>query len=287
MLRYRLANNPTRTEGGTERLIPIRTDDDLKAFFGATSLHRMNANWSEGLVVILTNMFVRAVLLIVFLVALFVEMSHPGALVPGAIAAIALVLLLGPPMLVGLAAWWEIGAILLGLVLVAIEIFAIPGFGVIGIAGLILLFVGMVATFSRDGGGFPDSAANRAELLKGATTVLVSMITAGVAMYFVAKHFGSLPLLNRFVLKSTGPDDEEAFEGAGTLIAAMGEEDAPARLGDMGKAITPLRPAGRVQINDRMVDAVAELGYIPAGAIVRVSSVTAFRVGVELVKEPT
>jgi len=65
---------------------------------------------------------------------MFLEMSHPGVGLPGAIAALALVALLAPPALLGMANWWEIGAIGVGLLLIVVEIFVLPGFGLPGIA---------------------------------------------------------------------------------------------------------------------------------------------------------
>jgi membrane-bound serine protease (ClpP class) len=53
------------------------------------------------------------------------------------------------------------------------------------------------------------------------------------------------------------------------------------KVGSPGVAITPLRPAGRVQLGDRVIDVVSEIGYIPAGAPVKVVNVTDFRIGVE------
>src|SRR5690606_35922133 len=123
------------------------TDEELKQFFGATNMERLDRSWSEVLVVAMTHMVVRAILIVVFLLGLFIEMTHPGLMFPGAVAMLALALLIVPPFLNDMAAWWEILAIGLGLLLVALEIFVIPGTGFAGVVGMLLLFAGLVGTF--------------------------------------------------------------------------------------------------------------------------------------------
>lgn len=281
---FRLAANYITTPAGERRVAPVRTHADVQALLGASNVRTMNWSWSEHLVKGLTNFVVRGLLIVIFLIALGVEMTHPGATLPGAIAAIALVTLLAPPMLIGMAGWWELAAILIGIVLLAMEIFVIPGFGVAGILGLILLFVGLVGTFTRNDSLFPDNPADRGELYRGLTVVILALASSGVGMYFLAKHFASIPLLNRLILKTSA--DEEDFEGQ--LLGAMDPDpigEAPARVGEHGVAITPLRPAGRVDLGDRVIDAVADFGFIDSGARVRVVSASAMRVAVEIVRE--
>jgi membrane-bound serine protease (ClpP class) len=265
MLRYGLAK-------GT-----INSDEELRAFLGGKRILRLERSWSEGLVAFLTLMPVRGLLIAVFLIALFVEMTHPGLVLPGAIAAGALIALLAPPMLINLASWWEIGAIGVGLVLLALEMFVIPGFGVAGVLGVVLLFGGLIGTFVPSGAIFDPSGAHRADLLYGMTTMVLALASVGVFVYFFARHFQSLPLLNRLILKDAGvPDD-----GGEPLLAAMAPERPGLKVGMAGVAVTNLRPAGQVEIAGQLHDVVADLGYIPAGASVRVTSVTPFRVGVE------
>ena len=256
----------------------VRNDEELKAHFGAKHLLRLNQSWSEGMVAVLTWFPVRGLLIVVFLIALFIEMTHPGLIAPGAIAAGALIALLAPPLLINMANWWEIAAILAGIVLIALEIFVIPGFGVAGVLGLLLLFGGLIGTFVPQGTLFPDSTKTRNDLLYGVTTLVMSVATSGVGMYFISKHFKSLPFLNKLVLK-----DPVGEEIGPDLLASMAETMGPVRRGMVGTAITPLRPAGRVEMGPggRIIDVVAELGFIPAGAKVKITSVSDFRIGVE------
>jgi membrane-bound ClpP family serine protease len=265
-------------------LRPIRNDADLKAFFGARNLIRLDPNWSEGLVFFLTNPIVRGVLIVTFLLAMFLEMANPGLVLPGGVAALALITLLAPPMLIGMATWWEVAAIAAGILLIALEIFVIPGFGVPGILGLVLLFGGLVGTFVPPKDQmFPGQDTTGRDLSMGVVTVLLAAVTAGIGIYFITRHFGSLPILNRLILKEPGVlearDDEPMLE-------AMGPAGFRPQAGMEGVALTPLRPAGKIRIGEEDFDVVSELGFVDAGTRVRVLQVTPFRIAVEPINEP-
>jgi membrane-bound ClpP family serine protease len=280
MVYFGLCANETQTVGSKTVVKPIRTDADVMAFVGAKSYARADVSWSEYMAGFLGNFVVKGVLIVIFLIALFIEMTHPGTIVPGCVALLALVLLVGPSLLEGMSGWWEVLAILVGLVLLGLEAFVIPGFGVAGVLGLILLFAGLVGTFVPSGGSF-SSPQSQSDMLWGATTVLLAGATAGFGMWMVAKHFGSIPVLGRLVLKDPNLDEESE-----AILAAMDPDpDAEVRPGEIGTALTPLRPAGRVDMGDRVVDAISEFGFIPAGAKVRIVSASAMRIGVEQVTE--
>jgi membrane-bound ClpP family serine protease len=277
---FNLAANSKRT-GNTATIEPIKNDEDLKKFLGAKHLSRVDKSWSEGLVVFLTNPIVRAVFFIIFIVTLFVELSHPGVTLPGVVAVVSLLLVLVPSALIGMAGWWTIVAIFAGLVLIAMEVFVLPGLGAAGIAGALLLFAGLVGSFLGSGGLFPDTDAERTSRLWGVSTLLGGMFTAGVAIYFLAKHLESLPFLNRLVLSNSSGGDEEE----GMLEAMEGSTSVLARVGEVGVAITPLRPAGKIEVGDRVLDAVAEFGFVMPGSKVRVVAASEFRVSVEEIRE--
>ncbi len=279
MAYFGLAANVDQATGA---LKAFNSDDDVRAWFGATNIRRLDASWSEAMVKFLTNMVVRGVLIVVFVLALFIAMTHPGLIVPEGVAMLALVALLAPPFLIGMANWWEIAAILVGIGLIILEIFVFPGFGVPGVLGLLLLFGGLLGTFIEDtpGGLFPDSPKAQTDMLYAVLTIVLALTTSGIGVYFLTKHFGSLPIVSGLVLRDTigKPADDSDDE----FLAALGDpDDVGVSVGDEATTVTPLRPAGRVEINGRLVDVVAEMGYIAEGRRVRVVSVGKFRIGVE------
>lgn len=278
MVLLNFASNSDQTGG----LSPVLTDADLERYFGAENIRRIDPSWSEWLVTMLTSLPARGVLLVVFLLMLFLEMSHPGIGLPGALALAALVGLLAPPALIGMASWWEIGAIVGGILLIFVEVFVLPGFGVPGIAGLLMLFGGMLGTFVGGTGGlFPDSPVEQSNLFFGLLTMVLSIVTAGVGMYYLAKHLGSLPFLGRLVLA-----DDNGTEDRLLSQIPVGGPVLPAA-GAVGRAVTPLRPSGRAEIGSAIVDVVIDIGYVDAGEAVRVVSADQYRVVVEhLVTNP-
>lgn len=251
----------------------IRSEGDLRSYFGATNVAWLNESWSERAARFMVTWPVRFVLVVVFLIAIFIEMTHPGASVPGLIAVVALVALIAPSMIAGMASWWEVAAILGGVLMLAMELFVVPGFGIFGFAGIVLLFGGLLGVIIPSGDRlFPGEAGSGQSALFSAAMLLAAVVTSGVVIYFLSKHLGSLPILNKLVLQ----DDP----GGGTL-AAMAPAAHPLN-GAAGVAITDLRPAGRAEIDGKLIDVVAELGYIPKGTRVRVVSASSMRVGVEV-----
>jgi len=251
----------------------------LKTRFGATNMSRVNVTWSEKLASAMSSMWVRGLLIVVFLVAIFVEMIAPGVGLPGLVALGALALIFGPPALAGAAAWWALVAVLAGVALLLAEVLLLPGFGVFGIGGLIVLFVGLVGAVVGPGPLFPDSPDRSQDLLHGLATVVLSVSSAGVAIFFISRYHGAVPVLNRLVLstRSGDPIDSEEIVSPN----ARRDEEAPVSVGAVGVTTTPLRPAGSAEIDGRLVDVVAGLGMIDAGQRVRVVKVSGMRVVVE------
>jgi len=98
-----------------------------------------------------------------------------------------------------------------------------------------------------------------------------------VGMYFVAKHFGNLPLLNRLVLQDTNREDADGSSG----VTSGADFEPLVALGDLGTSTTPLRPSGRARFGEELVDVVSESGFIAPGEPVRVIAIDAMRVVVE------
>ncbi|GAB4384102.1 MAG: hypothetical protein Kow0022_05670 [Phycisphaerales bacterium] len=254
----------------------IANDEELKRFFGARQLVRADQSWSETASYYLSLNPVRFVLIAVFLLSLFIEMSSPGLILPGAVALGAGFLLLAPPMIIGMANWWELGAIAIGVLLILLEIFVLPGFGIFGVIGLVALFGGLVGTFIPNEGLIPD-ASQTGDALRGVVWIMLALMTAGVGMYFISKHFQSLPLLSRLVLQD--PHDEERELSLKEMIG--GDAHRQLNVGMTGVATTNLKPIGQAEFGERIVDVMSDLAFVRAGTPVRIVSVEPTRVVVE------
>ena len=252
----------------------IKTDAELMSYFGASAMNRLEPTLSEKAAMqlaFLTNPIIRALLLMVFLTTLMIELHAPGLGVPGAIAAAALIAFLAPSMLVGLASWWEVVAIISGIILLAVELLVLPGFGVFGIAGVLLLLGGIVFTFS-DPSADPEQTSR--QLTNGIMATVLAFASSGVAIFFLSKHLGTLPFFNRLVLSRAVQD---AGDSGDEMLAAMAlPAETPIQPGSIGRTTTPLKPVGHAVFGDRVVDVRSDLGYVDAGVAVRVVSAVEF-----------
>jgi len=254
----------------------INNEQELTAHFGAVNLSVLSPAWSEAIVKFLTSTIVQVILIVVFLLALFLEMTHPGVLLPGTVATLALIALLGPNVLIGASSWWEIVAIVLGVVLIGLELFVLPGFGLFGVVGVVLLFGGLLGALIPGGAGamFPGSGQG-GSVSYAAAVLAVSTALAGAGMWFLARHLGSLPIIGKLVLA-----DEPSLAGVEGIAGEFARDDGLA-VGMSGRATTPLRPSGKAEIAGRIVDVVARGGFVDTGVPVRLIEVDGFVVTVE------
>lgn len=271
--------------GFTRHKKPVDTDADLKALTGAQNLARLDQSWSESFVAFMTQppsgSFIKPLLIVVFLLALFIELSMPGVGIGGTVALIALAGLIVPPLMIGASSWWAIAAILLGVGLILLELLVFPGFGLPGITGLLTLVAGLIGTFAGAGEIFPGSETGGNDLAWAVSSVLLALFAAGVGMFFLTRYTRAIPVARGLILDSVA---HAPSEGVLSVMGVGSPASAIVQVGEEGVTVTSLRPSGAAEFGDRLVDVVGEYGYIEAGTIVRVTSVTEYRVGVEPVR---
>ena len=238
------------------------TEADVKAFLGAQTIRAKNRNWSEHLTAFMVSWPVRLVLIVLFLVCTFIEMAAPGTGLFAIGAAVSLVVLLGAPWLAGLAQWWDIMLVLLGLVLIGIELIVVPGTIAIGVAGACCVLIGLIGTFVT---GDMTSTEAWDGIFRGILIVFTGLIASVVITAVLVQRLQKTRLASRFVLRS----NVASVYGDG---ARSGPHETPVTLavGTTGVAITDLRPAGRVQCGDTIHDAVSSGQWIERGASIRI-----------------
>lgn len=230
-------------------------------------LIRIRKNWSENFGRLIGK--IAPILLIIGLGALYVELRVPGFGLPGIIGLLCLGLVFFNQYLVGLANYIELLLMVLGIVLLAMEIFVLPGFGIAGIAGFICIGIGMILSFQ--GFVIPNPALPwQGHLL---TANIIRVLGAFVAAFLLALLF------LRYLLPRIGRVVEGPFLGH-TLAESRADsrESKNIKPGDLGVALTFLRPAGKVKIGNTYFDVVSEGEFLEKDTPVVVSEIKGNRV---------
>jgi membrane-bound serine protease (ClpP class) len=217
---------------------------------------------------------VRGLLIVMLLVGIFLELVKPGALIGGTLALVGLVGLIVPPMLIGMAGWWEVAAIGSGIVLLLIEVLLLPGFGLFGALGALGIIAGLFGLLMPNDAGLRELSGQGSGATAAVLIMVVSLaVTVGI-IYFILRNFATLPIFSRFVLQSEP-------SGIGGVREQSSTEHAQANpavpVGTTGRARTSLRPFGFIDIRDadgvrQTIEARSRAGYTDAGEGVRVVS---------------
>ncbi len=233
--------------------------------------------WIEKIISLLVSPMISGLLIMAIIGGIYFEMQSPGIGFPLGIAALAAILYFAPLYLEGLAANWEITIFIIGLVLLALEIFVIPGFGVAGIIGVVLVFLGLVLSLI-DNVNFDFEHVELRGVGVAITTVVVGVFGGFlISLYLGQKVFTAQSgVFKNFALNTVQHVDEGYVSVETSLFALKGKT---------GVAQTVLRPGGKVSIEHEVYDAVAENGFIEKGKEVRVTRVESAQLYVELTQE--
>lgn len=221
-------------------------------------VQRLNA--LDKVIGFLINPFVSGILILIIIGGIYFELQTPGLGFPSAAAIVAAVLYFAPLYLEGLAAHWEILVFMIGVILVAVELFAIPGFGITGIAGIALIVTGLTLSLV-DSMVFELSAGGLSALMKAFFTVIVAAFAALIGSFYISKRIFSRPVpLLGYLALDTVQDKDEGYSTADYHYAGM--------VGHSGTAFTILKPSGKVMIDNEIYEATATSGYIEKGEAV-------------------
>ncbi len=250
---------------GFSKAIVTDVDDLRERYALVGSIERIEFTWSEILARWLTSMPVRGFLMVIILLGVYVEFNTPGVGVAGLAAVIALGVFLGAPYLTGLANVWEILLVVVGFVLIGVEIFVIPGFGVAGISGIVFVLVGLLATFAPDEPGrfpiqWPQLQSGLEGLKTGVQTLGAALGLSIVGMVLLSKYLPQLPYLRSIVPANPTPSD----------VIPADPYHGVARVGDVGLVVGGLRPSGKARFGATLVDVVSEGDMVAEDAEVEV-----------------
>lgn len=194
----------------------------------------------------------QGILIMLIIGGIYFELQTPGIGFPLGVAILAAILYFAPLYMDGLAANWEILLFIIGLVLVALEIFVIPGFGIAGISGIIFIITGLTLSL-LDNVNFDFEPVNAGAFRAALLTVILGL-TGGFGLVIYLTHkIGTKGIFSKMALSTTMQNDE-GYIG----VPITGRQ----YIGHEGIATTVLRPSGKVRIEDEIFDAVSEDGFI-------------------------
>lgn len=204
----------------------------------------------------------RAILIMVIVAGIWFELQTPGLGFPSIAALAAAALYFAPLYLDGFAQNWEILIFVIGVALLFVEIFVIPGFGISGILGILFVLTGL--SFALVENGAPSLAFNAIEGLGEAFfLVAVSILLSIAILIWFTNKIGTGNRFFKYAALQNTQEVSEGFVGVPAELSSL--------IGQKGTAATLLRPSGKVRLNGKLYDAVSMFGFIEAGTSVVVT----------------
>jgi membrane-bound serine protease (ClpP class) len=238
--------------------------------------------FADTLISFLTSGAVQTILIILGLVMIFLEINTPGFGIFGVVAIIAFLAVFGPGFLLGRVDSLEIILFVVGLALLAVELFIIPGFGLVGILGFIL--IGFSLLFSMQDFVVPRFDWEWDLLSRNALVVFAGLVASITGIAVIALMGPKIRIFDRLTLKAqiTGTAGGSLTSG-GLLSDDNDEEDYAALAGKIGVADSTLRPSGRAVFDGKVYTVEADGEFVDPGRGIIVTRVRGNRITVRRV----
>ncbi len=242
--------------------------------------------WSEEMVRWLNSPAVMAVLVMIAMLGVYIEFNTPGVGLPGLAAVICFVIIIGSKYVVGLANWVEVALFAVGILLLLVEIFVLPGFGLAGITGIICIIAGVFGMLIKnppDRLPWPQDAIAWSDFTWGVVGLSLGLAGFLVLAWLLSRHLPKLQFLSGLILvpASAGRVGQMPV----SMTTAPDSETTGVKVGDTGEVLSTLRPTGRANFGDAIVDVVAEAEFLNRGTTVEIIEIHGNRVVVKAVEE--
>lgn len=245
--------------------------DDVLSYIGMkeAKIIDVRSNWAEDIVRFLNNPIIASILIMIGFFGLLAEIKTPGWGLPGTAGLIALALFFGSSYILQLASIVEILMFVAGVVLLLVEIFVIPGFGLAGISGIVLIFASIFLSLIGS-----EPFITFESISVAIVQLTVALIAAIILVFLLAKFLPKTTAFSKLVLSESEKTDQGfvSYPSDTSLI------------GKSGKALTVLRPAGIAEIDGKKYDVVADNEYIEPGKPIKVIRVEGIKVVVQEIK---
>ena len=211
------------------------------------------------------------ILMIIGFLGIYIEIKTPGLWLPGVLGAACLALFFWGHHIAGLAGLEDLVLLMVGLALILVEVFLLPGFGFAGVFGVALVFVSLVGAMVRivpgSGAWLPSWADLQVPIFKTG----LALVGAGAGALLLGRVLPRSRLFNRLALGAANSAN------AGYTAAP----DSSALVGKSGLALTPLHPAGAARFDGERLDVVTGGEFLPADTPVRIIEARGNRIVVQ------
>lgn len=236
--------------------------------FDANNIRVYRPTSTDAVIYYLNNPFITGLLVVVGLIALYLELSSPGIGAGGLVAGLCAVLFFWSRFLGGTSGWLEVILFAAGLIFLLMEVFVIPGFGVAGVSGLALLFISVVLA-SQDF-TMPQSAQQWNQTLTSTLMILCSGFVFLIAAAFISKRLHTIPVFNRLVLAPQFNASEAEAAKIDELGKPIPQAHPEISVGDWGTTESLLRPAGRAKFAGHSFDVISDGSFVEPNTQVKV-----------------
>lgn len=220
--------------------------------------------WLDKLIQLLLNPLLQSIFMMMIIGGIFVEIRTPGIGLPLLTAIIGALLYFAPGYIGHLVESWEILLFIVGLVLIGIEIFVLPGFGVCGISGIIAVVISLTFAMVDNVELFHwDGTLNLQPIIQPLGIVIISSSAAIFGSVWLVKKLYSTRSFDHIALRQE-MKAEDGFTGVVSGLEYL--------KGETVTVLTDMRPGGKVQTSDgRIVEATLKYGgFASKGEILKV-----------------
>lgn len=273
----KLAEPPVENEQELKQRLDLPADFNLQAV-------AVGRTWVDTLIFVLNTGPAMFLLIVIGIVCIYLELHFMTGFL-GIVSTLCFALFFWSRFLGGTAGWLEVILFLLGLGCIALEIFVIPGFGVFGVSGGLLVLASLLLASQTFGNYEPDRDIS--QLARNVGVLSGSILAVVVLGVLISRYLPHMPVLNTLIL---APPGTRAEDDEPRLRPDIAGDETPAAhaegplVGKRGTAISVLRPAGKARIEGRYVDVVSNGPFVQPGSEIEVISV---RGNVVVVREVT
>jgi len=276
-LEYGIARQVVKDRAGVFEFLGKR---DGVGFAGKPTV--LEPIWSEQMVRWLNSPMVFSVLVMVAMLGVYIELNTPGLGLPGLVAVICFVIMIGSKYLIGMANWVEVALFVIGLLLLMVEIFVLPGFGIAGISGIMCMVVGLFGMLIKNPPErfpWPQSTLDWQSVTSGALAVAMGFTGFLILAWIITRYLPRLEFLSGLILVPAVPRKDK--ETPVSMTGPAGSKGAAVKVGDIGKVLSTLRPTGKAKFDEHIVDVVAEAEFLEPGTEVEIIEIHGNRVVVK------